>query len=239
MMLSELVNKYQDGSKNLFSEIEKALKSGKTVNAALISVCGRTEQGHLDQGAASIEPFQFNTEELNKVFNDKLKKALKTFEPGNNTKFESWFYRLYRQGLTELKREYIKKQLDGETLKTFEELQEILSIPGSPDHQSIIKSNTNFNSDLLQRMGPGEKAFCSLKLSCYSERIDITDQVAGQALGVSRRQILRYKANLKKILHDYKTAKKSDDLPALINEFGACDPTPRQAAKNLRSMSHF
>jgi len=225
--LEKLVKDYQGGNNSTLEAIAALLwpREGRTV---IRLICGQAAPGYLpgaDNVPVTIEPFNFNDNDLQRVFNNSLDYALKTYISGKGKKFSSWFYDVFRGRLYNLKGEYMKQQADGENLRTFEAYQErARDMLGSPFDADIIKHETFFSDELLKGMNDQEKKYCALLLNCIAQNINITNEIAGQILGVSKRQVTRYRENLKS---------KLDNLPNIKNEYGIKDPTPRQAAINI------
>ena len=242
----ELIKKAQAGDQAARAELALMLwpeGGGGLAQAVIDQICGKFWPGFIDQKSgdqpAVIVPFGFDDDELEAVFNKSLDYALKTYKHDKGMKFSTWFYNVFYGRLYNLKGEYIKRQYDGETLRTLKRyLERARDILGDPFDENIIKQETSFNDELLEGMSKQEKSYCALMLNCYRLNMNLTDETAGQVLGVSRRQVLRYKAGLRGKLESMPEAwtwpvKTADELPDLVNEYGAIDPVPRQAAKNI------
>jgi hypothetical protein len=241
--LEQLVKDYQGGDTSTLEAIIAHIwpREGRAV---IRLICGQGRPGYLpgaDNMPVTIEAYSFNQAELEAVFKNKLIKALETYEATRAAKFGSWFYRLFKQGLQDLKREYLKQQTDGETVRSFEEYQELRKlIFGSPLDPEVLKQETSIPAELLEQLSDKEKSFMALTFNAAKHNKKIIDDVAGQVLGVSRRQVLSYKSNIKNVLQGYTIqGGRADELPALKNEFGITDPTPREAAFNIKNKHDF
>jgi hypothetical protein len=241
--IEKLAKAYQGGDISKRENIAQLLwddEKGGIANAVILKICGKELPGYIDreEPSAYIEPFTFNDDDLKKAFNRSLDYALETWKENGGKRFTSWFYDVFYGRLYNLKGEYIKQRADGETLRRFEEYKErARNMLGSPLDENIIKRETSFNDKLLQGMNDQEKKYCSLMLNCFMRNFNITDKVAGQVLGVSRRQVLRYKASLKNKLESMPEAWSwpEDDLPDLEMFNRIKDPVPRAAAKNIKN----
>jgi cation transport regulator ChaB len=237
--LEQLVKDYQGGDTSTLEAIQAHIwpREGRTV---IRLICGQGRPGYLpgaDNMPVTIKAFTFNQAELEAVFNKKLIKALNTYEATRAAKFGSWFYRLFKQGLQDLKREYLKQQTDGETVRSFEEYQELRKlIFGNPLDPEVLKQETSIPAELLEQLSDNEKSFMALTFNAAKHNKKIIDDVAGQVLGVSRQQVSNYKKNIRDVLQGYSIqGGRADELPALKNEFGITDPTPREAAFNIKN----
>jgi hypothetical protein len=242
--LERLVKAYQGGDESTREAIELLLwddENGGIANAVIIKICGKVEPGFIDQPmetpTAYIEPFTFNDDDLERVFKKSLDYALETWRTDGGKRFKSWFYDVFYGRLYNLKGEYIRQRHDGETLRTLKAYKErAKDFLGSPIDEKIIKQETTFNDELLEGMTDQEKNYCSLMLNCFMRHINLTDETAGKVLGVSRRQVLRYKASLKNKLESMPESWSwpEDELPDIEMFNRIKDPTPRAAAKNIK-----
>jgi len=188
----------------------------------------------------TLEPFRFNDYDLDKTINDSLKDALRTYNSEKKAKFTTWYYITLRDDLRNLRVEYEREQDQGINIKSIEQFEEVRArIYGSPYDPDIIKEETNFTDEEVEKMSNGQQKYISLVLSLALRDLTITDSVAGEALGISRRQVLRYKEALRDILQSYgekmQRVKEKDDLPDLEMFNRIKDPVPREAVKNIKN----
>jgi len=242
--LLELIKKAQDGDRAARQELAQELwpeTGGGIVQAVINQICGKAQAGYIDQEepGAYIEPFKLDYSDIEAVFKKSLDYSLKTYKHNKGMKFSTWFYNVFYGRLYNLKGKYIKEHADGETLRTLKRyLERARDILGDPFDENIIKQETSFNDELLEGMSKQEKSYCALMLNCYRLNMDLTDKTAGQVLGVNRVQVWRYRKSIKEKLDNMPgawswPADPADELPDLINEYGAIDPVPRQAARKI------
>ncbi len=237
MELDKLVKQYQGGDTSTLEAI-KAHIWPREGGAVIRNICGKVAPGYLPGAdSVTIEPFIFNEDDLQRVFNNSLNYALKTYIPGKGKKFGSWFYDVFNGRLYNLKGEYIKQQADGEKIKTAEEFQrEVKAIIGDVYNPQILKECKYITDDALNQMSDRQLKFIGMIIALYDNNKNITDVLAAEILGVTEKTIQNYQNELQAILADSNEkckAGRADDLPELLNEFGIKDPTPRQAAKNI------
>ncbi len=250
MELEKLVKAYQGGDTSTREAIEGLLwddENGGIANAVILKISGKPGLGFIDQKfggtSANIEQFAFNNYEFNDVFNNSLDYALKTYKADGGKRFTSWFYDVFYGRLYNLKSQYLKQWQDGEIINTVEEFhQEIKAIFGDVYNPEALKECKFITDDDIEKMSNRQQKFIGMSIALLDKKKSITDAAAAEVLGVTERTIYNYKEELREILADsneqrkaYQRRRQEDDLPGLFNEYGAKDPTPREAAKNIKS----
>ncbi len=235
MELDKLVKQYQGGDTSTREAIADLVSD--TAGAVIRAACGNAVPGYIE-GPAIIEPFNFNDDDIGKVFNNSLDYSLKTYKHECGKKFNSWFYDVFHGRLHNLKEQYIKEQADGETIKNIEAWQQQKEILGDVYDPEVLKQCKFISGDDIEKMNDKQRSFISISIALFDSDKNLTDVAAAEIFRVTEKTIYNWKKELQEILAGSNERRKQcqeDDLPGLFNEYGAKDITPREAAKNIKN----
>ena len=205
------------GNKELFTNL--AGKFNKKLSKPNIKYSDDSPIGDSEDQRLMLitEPFIFDEADLQQTIDRSLTEALSSYEPDKGAKFKTWFYRIFKNDLLDLYREYKRTAKRGFILKVLtEELP-----PGNHSFNEIIKDyraylnriksgyddlNEHLHPAFIESLTDNQKKWIALFLKILPDRL--TAQLTADMLNTSLKTEYNIRQSLKVLFESNSAALK-------------------------------
>lgn len=236
-----LVKRYQDGEHELLPRIKKGLHGVIHTAQRNLNFNKDNKTIYISGLYLKFEPINFQREDINRLADSCLHKALISYNNTRRAAFTTWFYTNFYGGLIDLYRKYRVEWSKGRVIDEWEEYEDKINnsiIPGI--EYSVINDETDIQPDILVNLNTNEKRWIALYLKMLPARL--SKNLTARALGVSIKTEFNIREGLKEKLQGYvdslsigprRQYKDSSNHIEIRNEYGVKDPTAHEALNNL------